>query len=98
MAHIEIVGTGLCPVYVILEQDYDETAVQGVFTSKAEAIECCKNILQAFIDNKWDCPPSMIIEEWDLNHGVHCELAMFRVYQSKIVENFYGSMTKVNKE
>jgi hypothetical protein len=98
MAHIEIVGTGLCPVYIILERADDETVVQGVFTAEAEAIKCCKDILQAFIDNKWDYPPAMTIEEWDLNHGIHCELAMFHVYQSKIVENFYGSMTKENKE
>ena len=92
MAHIEIVGTGLCPVYVILECIDDETVVQGVFVSKKDAIECCKDILQAFIDNKWDWPPTMRIEEWDLNHGVHCELAKYNVYENEIVSKYYGSM------
>ena len=98
MAHIEIIGDGLCPIYIVLERADGETVIQGVFMAEADAIECCKNILQAFIDNKWDFASILVVEEWDLNHSIHCELAMFCVSHNRIKESYYGSMRKANKE
>ena len=85
-------------LYIVTESADGDAGIRGVFTAEADAIECCKNILQAFIDNKWDFAPILVVEEWNLNQSLHCELTVFRVDKKKIVESYYGSMRKVNKE